>query len=167
MFSHRAPSSISNFVTLFTSSGANITASPGHYIWVMENTGRPGSGLARPVRAQDIKLGDCLIGLDATSSYVAQSCVVGKTERLDTGLYNPHTASGSIVVNGIGALTFTDTLPPKRVMHTIVTMPARLVYLALKAVRATPVTEALNNALLIAYFKMPGNIILAMLSGKQ
>lgn len=164
MFSHRTPSSVSSFVTLFTSSRANITASPSHYIWVMDDTG---FGSGRPVTAQDIQLGDCLAGLDETISSVAQTCVVGKTERLETGLYNPHTASGSIVVNGIASLTFTDTLPPSLYVHSMVTMPARLVSSACKVVGGMQLCNALNDAFLSIYFNTPWGSFLNLLSVGQ
>ncbi|KAK9818960.1 hypothetical protein WJX74_008003 [Apatococcus lobatus] len=130
----------------------------------MDNIGRRSSGLGRPIRAQDVKLGDCLIGLDETTSSVAQTCVVGKVERLETGLYDPHTASGSIVVNGIGALTFTDTLPPSPFVHAMVTMPARLAFSAFKAARGMQLCDALNNALLSIYFDTPWALF-GLLSG--
>lgn len=69
----------------------------------------------RPVRAQGILVGDCLRQLTGSIAPATQTCVVGKSESFQAGLYNPHTASGSIVVDGIAALIFTDTLPPSLV----------------------------------------------------
>lgn len=152
MFSHRTPSAVSTFITLVTDSGNHVTTTPGHYVWVAMGVRKSNTWSGQPVRVEDIKVGDCLLKLDDAVAQVSLACVVGKTEQLGTGLYNPHTVSGSIVVNGIVALTFTDTLPPSLLIHSIVTAPARLLYLALKAVRGAGLANTLNEVFLSAYF---------------
>ena len=149
MFSHRMPSTLSTFITLFTDTGASITASPGHYLWVVQ---KHICGSGQPIRAQDVKISDCLIEVQGKGGNLTQACVVSKSESLEAGLYNPHTASGFIVVNGISALTFTDTLPASVLVHSISTLPGRLAYLLLKAVGGTALAKAVNEVLLAAYF---------------
>lgn len=146
MFSHRDASPLT-FVELATADGMTITASGVNYIWMAD--GR--SGL-QPTTAASIVIGDKLATFNAITSSVSFSHVVRKTNGLQTGLYNPHTASGTIIVNGIGALTFTDTLPLYVFMHRLVTMPARLVHLAIKALGGPALAGGLNDAVLSAYF---------------
>ena len=150
MFSHREANIISEFVTLHTDNMTSITASHGHYIWVLQGPAK----VLQAVRAAEISVGDCLVRLVAPKfgSPVVPACVIEKTEGIDVGLYNPHTASGTVIVNGIAALTFTDTLPPSLITHAVVTLPGRLLYAAFKAVGAQAWCDLLNNALLAAYF---------------
>ena len=163
MFSHRQASARTAFVSLVTSSGAKITASPGHYIYA---SSKAGAAAMQPKRAQDIQIGDYLLELDTTGAHGLPAQVMAKYETLETGLYNPHVASGSIVVNNIGALTFTDTLPPSQAIHKLVTTPGHLLYTVLKAVGGPAAADAVNNALLSLYFNAPRFAWLAVVSGK-
>ena len=97
-------------------------------------------------------VGDLVARTDAESSSLVWARVVGKSESFRSGLYNPHTASGTIVIDDIVATTFTDTLPPSFIVHSIVTMPMRLLFLACKAMGATTQCDALNHLVLKAYF---------------
>lgn len=65
------------------------------------------------------------------------------------GLYNPHTASGSIIVNGVAATAFTGVLPPSIAMHTAVALPFRMMS-ALMPSRL--IAQAVNDAVLNTYF---------------
>ena len=161
MFSHRQPSKVTKFVTLFTVGGTNITASHRHYLWVMDRTFK-----TQVVRAGDVMVGDCLVHVGAKGGSTL-ACVAGKVEKIGVGLYNPHTASGTIVVDGIATLTFTDTLPPSLFVHAMVTMPARLVFSAFKAVGGMMHCNALNDALLSIYFNTPWALFSNLLSGGQ
>ena len=149
MFSHRQATTSHTFITLFTDSGANITASHGHYIWAL---GQSDKVHARPITARNIRVGDCLLQVGGAKQGPSFACVIGKVELVRVGLYNPHTASGSIVVDDIAALTFTDTLPPIPAVHSLVTLPARLLYLAFKLAGAKSLLNMVNNGLLSIYF---------------
>ena len=163
MFSHRQASAVSAFITLSVATGAKITASPGHYIWVISKS-TPGA--LQPARAQDIMVGDCLVATNDAGQSAAPACVVRKAHSMERGLYNPHVASGSIVVNSIAALTFTDTLPPSLAVHRVVTVPGHLLYLALKAVGGPAAADVVNNALLALYFSALRFSWLAVVSSK-
>ena len=120
----------------------------------------------QPKRAQDIQISDCLLELDTTGARGLPAQVMAKYETVETGLYNPHVASGSIMVNNIGALTFTDTLTPSLAIHKLVTAPGRLLYTILKAVGGPAAADVVNNALLSLYFDAPRFAGLAAVSGK-
>ena len=165
MFSHRQPAAVSPFVTLTTVSGAKISASPGHYLWIYSSS-KTKTGPMQPARAQDIKIGDCLATLNTADQPAERSCVISKTMTMQKGLYNPHTASGSIVVDGIGALTFTDTLPPSPAVHRLVTAPGQLAYWLLKVAGGSGLADAVNNVLLSLYFSCQDLAWVAVVSGK-
>ena len=163
MFSHRQPAAVSTFVTLTTDSGAKISASPGHYVWIYSSSK---TGPMQPARAQDIKIGDCLATLNTAEQPAERSCVVSKTMTMQKGLFNPHTASGSIVVDGVGALTFTDTLPRSLAVHRLVTAPGQAAYWLLKAAGGSTLADAVNNVLLSLYFSCRELAWVAMVSSK-
>lgn len=99
-------------------------------------------------RAADIKNGDYVwvASPDKNELVLIKVKTVGLIQ--DSGLFNPHTGSGNIVVDGILALTFTESLPPQPGIHKIVTAPAALLY------RLTPSLVWANkiNSMLLAVF---------------
>lgn len=113
---------------------------------------RPNTALcpqeAEILRAEDVTEGDWVWVLQdnqAAASSLAPSQVVAKIREMGTGLHNPHTASGTIIVDGVAALTFTDTLPPLQWLHSLVTAPAAL---AAALSPSNQATAALNSAIL-------------------
>lgn len=74
---------------------------------------------------------------------------IGVVEK--SGLYNPHTPSGCIVVDDIAALAFTETLPASLGWHTLVSIPARALY----NLMPTEVAARVNQNMLSAYFALP------------
>ena len=162
MFSHHSATAVTRFVSLQLAKGRTISASPGHYIWA----GKAGQVLeyAAPIRAEDIQVGHWMIAADTTGA--ERSLVKAKTLTIQKGLYSPHSASGSIIVDGVAALTFTDTLPPSIWIHTVVTMPARLAYMGFKAVGCVGPVAALNKVFLSAYFSIPSFTLPALIPSK-
>lgn len=96
-FSHYDATSVSTFVVAETASGHSLRATPGHYVYV--------NGQIKPMRG--IKKGDTLTLDDGSSTVVVQV----NLKRL-RGLYNPQTAHGDIVVDGVLATTFTTAVLP-------------------------------------------------------
>lgn len=144
MFSHRDRTAIGSFVSVQTKSGAAIQATAGHYIWASACT----ACSPELVRAGDVQPG---YGMWlASPSHTTKATVTVVRHMRGTGLYNPHTASGSIVVNGIAASTFTDVLPPSSRAHWLVTLPGRV---AAKLLRFQPVKEAVNQLLLTSWLQ--------------
>ncbi len=98
MFTHRLAGVREEFVALATSSGARLSLTPGHYL--------PLNGVYRPAR--DAAVGDTVALGDGNAATLV------KVERVkDTGLYNPQTAHGDIVVDGVRASTYTTAVEPK------------------------------------------------------
>uniref|UniRef100_A0A7S1XFJ1 Hint domain-containing protein n=1 Tax=Compsopogon caeruleus TaxID=31354 RepID=A0A7S1XFJ1_9RHOD len=98
MFGHRIRHGEFPFISLRSSQGSEITMSFNHLIFEVRRNGL--------VRAGYIAPGDLLLGCE------------GQVIRVDTvsrifkqGLFNPHTFSGEIVVNGILASTYNSFLP--------------------------------------------------------
>lgn len=111
MFTHKTEDSINRFVTLRTKSGALLSLSGGHFIY-NDNT---------LVAAADVRVGSSvLLGSGE------QDFVVSISTTTSSGLYNPQTVSGDIVVNNILTSTYTVSIEP-RVAH-ILLAPLRLAY---------------------------------------
>jgi hypothetical protein len=96
MFSHQYTDAQATFVELTTATGA-IRLTPGHYLYV--------NGVA--TQASAVKVGDMLETATGTPS-----AVTGIAQVRDTGLYNPHTMHGDVVVNGFRTTTYTDAIHP-------------------------------------------------------
>ena len=95
MFTHRLSDVKEKFVRLQYHSGA-ITLSAGHFVFV--------DGILKA--AADARLGEFLSLADGSSAKIVQIDNVS-----GTGLYNPQTVSGTIVVDNVKASTYTFTVP--------------------------------------------------------
>ncbi len=95
MFTHALPDARHSFVQLATAAGAKVTLTRGHYIYA--------SGELK--RASDVKTGETLTLANGETSAVVR---IGHVEQ--TGLYNPQTLHGDIVVDGVRASTYTEIL---------------------------------------------------------
>ncbi len=104
MFSHRDPDAVARFVRVqYRDMRLNVTrmltASPGHYVWTT----------ARRLRAMDeLQVGDAL--LDAQGRNTLR--ITRVSDVVDLGLYNPHTISGSLVVDGVLVSSYTRAVTP-------------------------------------------------------
>ena len=152
MFSHQDLLTVNPFIQIETGQTQLLHVSAGHYLWA---TPRLSSAAPGMYRAADLRAGDCLwtLGRNTTTQHglVCARITVAKPTQA-VGLYNPHTPSGSVIVNGIAATTFTDVLPASLQMHQLVTFPARLLYrmLFFKCAR-----QSINKLILAIYFKLP------------
>lgn len=111
MFTHKESSKKYKFVTITTSSGKSISATPGHYVYI-----NAGVGAARTV-----KVGDMM-----TLSNGDVTRVESIKLEMKTGLYNPQTLHGDIMVNSIRATTFTRSVDMGSAQALLT--PLRLVY---------------------------------------
>lgn len=100
MFSHRLSAAQAEFTRLTTTAAAPATVlllTPNHYLYVN----------GRLAVASTVKVGDSLMAKDGSTPLVT---AVGTTQA--TGLYNPHTMDGDIVVDGIVTSTYTSDINP-------------------------------------------------------
>lgn len=97
MFTHRSATAAKTYVQLTAASGAKVTVTAGHYVH------SPG-GLAA---AATVAEGDDLVLADGTPSRVVRVESV-----TSSGLYNPQTISGVIVVGGVKVSTYTTAVDP-------------------------------------------------------
>ncbi len=95
MFTHKLVDVAHEFVSIKTAAGPTIRLTSGHYL--------PVNGIY--VSARDAKVGDMLSLADGTISRVTEIRTVA-----GTGLYNPQTAHGDIIVDGIRASTYTTAV---------------------------------------------------------
>jgi len=110
MFSHMYADALATFVELKTEQGA-IRLTADHYIYV--------NGLT--VRAGSVKVGDLLETAEGKTAVVT-----GISSVRATGLYNPHTMQGDIVVNGFRTTTYTEAINPT-LAHALLA-PVRAMY---------------------------------------
>lgn len=97
MFTHKLADAKNNFVTLNTAAGAQISLTPGHYLYA--------NGAL--VAAKTVVAGD---ELTLGNGDVTQVTSVASAQ--GTGLFNPQTVSGNVVVNGVQASTYTTAVEP-------------------------------------------------------
>jgi hypothetical protein len=125
MFTHRQAHVLSDFVVLETSSGHKLYISPGHYLYVNDNL----------VASVMVRLKDEVILGDGQ-----RTSVIRVSRDISTGLYNPQTIHGNIVVDGVIASTYTTALSP-RVAHASLA-PLRIIYRILGAATSAFVNGA-------------------------
>lgn len=97
MFTHKTAEGQNAFIRVKTASGDEISLSEGHYIYA--------NGILVP--ASRLRVGDELLLGNGKASPVASVHI-----SVEAGLYNPQTVSGSIVVNGVVASTYTTAIEP-------------------------------------------------------
>lgn len=102
-FTHRSPIASASYVQIRTESGHAVVATVAHMMYVIRD------GQKVPTGIEEIIVGDEVPvvqdGRDETS-------VVISVKRINSvGLFNPHTLSGDIVVNGVLCSTYTKYVP--------------------------------------------------------
>ncbi|PXF46287.1 Indian hedgehog B protein [Gracilariopsis chorda] len=97
MFTHKLSTVRYGFVNIQTSSGNTLSLTPGHYLYVNGHLSA----------ASTVKNGDTLMLADSSLTDVTQVSTV-----TSTGLFNPQTLHGDIVVNGLKASTYTTAVEP-------------------------------------------------------
>ncbi len=95
MFTHREESKTYEFVELVTEHGAQLRLTAGHFVYA--------GGVLK--RADEVRVGEHLL-----DRYNKPTRVVSAGLAVDKGLYNPQTMHGDIVVEGVLASTYTQTL---------------------------------------------------------
>lgn len=130
-FSHRHIESVEQFIRIATNiEGMSLTLSAGHLIYIND----------RRVPASTAQVGDkvAISHKDTTAA-----TVIATTRVMASGLHNPHTLHGDIVVNGVVASTFTSAMHP--FVAQLLLVPFRLVY---RMVGVHSSVERINHAVL-------------------
>lgn len=110
-FTHRDPKALASYTRLKTASGESVCLTPGHFLRV--------NGELSPARS--VEPGDELETANGTlTKVVSVGCCSG------SGLYNPQTLDGEIVVDGILASTYTTAIEPSAAHAWLA--PARLAF---------------------------------------
>lgn len=111
LFTHHMKTVRSKFIRISTASGASLALSPNHYI--------PVSGRLHASRK-------VTVGQNVTLSNGQLDMVISVTEEVLWGLHNPQTMEGSIIVDGIVASTFTESIQPSTAFALL--SPIKLLY---------------------------------------
>lgn len=102
MFTHADPAREYEFLELKESSGRTLTLSPGHILY---------SNDMEPTPANDVRRGDTLYMLASNGMKATTVATVRRVRA--TGLYNPQTLHGDILVDGFLTTTYTTALQPQ------------------------------------------------------
>lgn len=95
-FSHRVHDVVyDDFMTITADDGSSVTLTPGHYTYAPTLK-----------RAADVRVGDRLQRADGTEGRVVEL----RYRVRGTGLFNPHTESGTIVVDGLVQSCYTESV---------------------------------------------------------
>lgn len=105
----------SRFVTLTTADSHSLTATAGHYVYV--NGGKL-------IRMQDVRVGMTLTSKGSEEEGGRMMVTSVRTRVRARGLFNPQTVHGDIVVDGVTATTFTQTIEPTTASALLVPMRA-------------------------------------------
>jgi hypothetical protein len=141
LFTHQLRSSkLRLFVEIEGSSGARLQLTPGHYVYVSGEL----------MTAASVSVGD---EIELASGSIDVVIRVGKI--WDTGLYNPQTQDGRIVVNGILASTYTRAVDP-RLAHLSLALP-RAIY-ALTGGRDVSMGILNGDSLLDPLLRLPAQL---------
>lgn len=111
-FSSEMPETTSKFVSIATSKNT-LHLTQGHYLYVNGEL----------VQAKTVKVGDVITTANGT-----KEPVTSVDAKWAPGLYNPHTMTGDIVVDGVLTSTYTDAVHPT-LAHALL-MPLRQMYTA-------------------------------------
>lgn len=149
MFTHKS-SEMAQHLTIQTNNGHNISLTPDHYILVSKAAMGPvGIGASKVIPAAGVRVGDKLITV--SNAGLEWSMVQSISHVFERGLYNPHTPSGTILVNNVAALTFPNSLPPYIAAHTMATFPAKVLY---NCIPHKGLAMVINEMLLSGYFQI-------------
>lgn len=97
MFTHRLAGTVADFLEVSLVGGASLRLTPGHFLHA--------NGAL--VAARKLAPGDALVLADGAAAAVA-----GVRRVRGSGLYNPQTLHGDVVVDGVIASTFTEAVAP-------------------------------------------------------
>ena len=128
MFSHQDYNTVAVYLQFRLANNASLLVTPGHYLWVCHRSGTFAEAAAI-IPARNIKEGDHIWAVATGDPVPTRVLEVQVIE--EQGLFNPHTKSGGLIVNGVATLAFTERLPPSTAWHTITTFPAKAFFHAL------------------------------------
>ena len=146
MFTHRQRNTRNGFLRFGVRGGEYLTVSPGHYLYTDKRQLKS---------AMSFQRGDMLIR-DEGGAVVIESIekVRGR------GLFNPQTVSGSIIVDGFLASTYTTSVDPI-VAHGVLMAPVRWLYEISPKVTASISGMFDNGSPMLAYVLPSGKSVVA------
>lgn len=104
LFTHSDPYTRAKFIELELDSGLRVSLTPGHYVFAD----------GKAIRAEDVKVGSRLTSRTLKNGVwqMVPDRVAHSRSTVERGLFNPQTASGDIVVNGILTTCYTEAVIP-------------------------------------------------------
>ena len=120
-FGHRDSETVTNFYTVTTASGSSLKLSPDHYMYVSETGCNESITAATTLSPNLVKVG--MGAWVKTPEGMKCSAIVDIRQGEEKGLYNPITLTGSILVNGMHASSYSayDDIPVEKFLSTFMT----------------------------------------------
>jgi uncharacterized protein YjbI with pentapeptide repeats len=137
MFAHHLPSAEALFLSLDTAAGVSLSLTSGHYIYLSHRADT--SPVLAPASSAIPHVSRVLLANGSTA------LVTGARFSRSTGVYNPQTVHGDIVVNGVVASTYTTAVAPA-VAHGLLA-PLRTLYRVLVLPVATWSTDVQKQSM--------------------
>lgn len=105
LFGHRDEKSLTNFFRLFTEAGKTLELSAQHYVPVYDS---PTDASSTMKRAMEVKVGEYVRTYNDKTNTLDLTRVEKIIVDRKTGLYNPFTKDGKMVVNGVVASEYSE-----------------------------------------------------------
>lgn len=126
LFSHRDAAATGDYVALTTAAGRVLVATVGHLVYTASAAAPGGWALTR---AGSVAVGDVLPLVEAAADAAAPAPadggrVVAVAPAAAAGLYNPHTPSGDLVVDGVRVSAYTTAVPVRVARSLLVPVSA-------------------------------------------
>ena len=75
------------------------------------------------MKMSELMIGDLLWEVDPFSNSLRPSVIEAVQREMGKGLFNPHTLSGTMIVDNVLTLSFTDFLPRSFALQSLLTIP--------------------------------------------
>jgi len=145
------------FYHLETEYGATLRLSPTHYVYVSKSGTTNTFASARPVPARAVAVDDVVWIAEPGQASTFQTRVTRVFMDIHTGLYNVHTLSGVLVVDGVVASQYLETslfpgvvqssLPPQHTLFAPLRLLWRVCPSCIKALHGPEYTRLVENGL--------------------
>jgi len=111
------------------SNGQVLAATPNHMVYASStNATHPNLGRCNLMPLGDISVGDTMWYASGLDGSLVPTQVIAKRTTVTTGLYAPHTASGTLLVNGLLTSAYASNMVPSKWVGDLYLTPFRCLH---------------------------------------
>jgi len=157
------------------SNGQVLAATPNHMVYASStNATHPNLGRCNLMPLGDISVGDTMWYASGLDGSLVPTQVIAKRTTVTTGLYAPHTASGTLLVNGLLTSAYASNMVPSKWVGDLYLTPFRCLHwllgsdvmMALNEVVLSYAHDALANVLVVVRKLLLTVTVPAFMAGK-